>query len=386
MTNGKTRILFVSIELEGCGAQRVLATILQHIDKTRFESILALFVDTREYLIPDDVQVICLYKKGWWDYPKLIWKLSRLYAQLKPDLVVSFLTYTNIICILAKMFSNVKSYLILSEHGMPSFPLTKTKNPVTIFFLKWMPRWFYNHADKVICVSMDSANEVNKIFRMPIEKIKVIYNPVDTNNIIALCHENLEHPWFAQDIPIIISVGRLTDVKGYPYLLRAFKQIMTKYPSRLVILGKGEKETLLKELSLQLGIDKSVAFLGFQANPFKYMSRSTVFVLSSMSEAFPMVVLEAMTCGVPIISTASTGSSEIITDGVNGLLVPLADEVALVEAIGKLLTNDTLVSNLAQSGRERVRDFSVEKVIKQYEELFSTAGQKREEYKPIGLK
>jgi glycosyltransferase involved in cell wall biosynthesis len=270
------------------------------------------------------------------------------------------------------MFSNVKLSLILSEHSIPSYPLTQTKNPAKIFFLKWMPRWLYNRAEKVVCVSTSSADEVNKIFKVSIQKIAIIYNPIDIEHVLELSHENIEHPWFAQKIPIIISVGRLTDIKGYPYLLRAFKKIITESPSRLVIVGQGEKEESLKELTAQLNIESSVAFLGFQPNPFKYMSRAKVFVLPSLSEAFPMVVLEAMTCGTPVISTATPGSSEIITNGIDGLLVPLADERSLVEATTKLLKDDALATSLAQAGRKRVDDFSVGRVIKEYEELFKT--------------
>jgi len=329
-----------------------------------------LFQGTPQYQIPEDIQVICLHKKGWWNYPVLIWKVSRLYRRLKPDVVLSALTYTNVICVLSKIFAGTRLRLILSEHGMPSFPLSQTKNPVTILFLKWVPRWVYNRADKIVCVSKNSADEVNKIFKVPAAKIEVIYNPIDIENITALCKENIEHPWFAQNTPIIVSAGRLIDIKGYPCLIRSFKQILTSYPSKLVILGQGEKEESLKHLAFELGIDESVAFLGFQNNPFKYMARSNVFVLASLTEAFPMVVLEAMACGVPVVSTSSPGSGEIITNRINGLLVPVADEKALSEAIALLLTDKTLANNLAQSGKKRVNDFYFTQIIKKYEELF----------------
>jgi glycosyltransferase involved in cell wall biosynthesis len=213
---------------------------------------------------------------------------------------------------------------------------------------------------------------VNDIFRVPCPKIQIINNPIDIHSIIDLSHEKVEHSWFSQNTPIIISVGRLTDVKGYPYLLRSFKDIADQVSCRLVILGQGEKERSLKELAQQLGIDQSVAFLGFQNNPFKYMSRSKVFVLSSLSEAFPMVILEAMTCNVPIVSSATTGSKEIINEGANGLLVPIGDEKSLTQAILKLLSNDSLSNNLAHCGTQRVGDFSADHIIKQYEKLFET--------------
>ena len=366
----KTRILFVSTDLAGGGAERVITILLQHLDRSRFEVGLVLFKDKREYLLPGDIPVICLYKNGWYDYPKIVWKLSQVYRKWEPDLIVSFLTYTNVIATLAKILSFTKSKLLLSEHGIPSFYVSRKKDLITLLLQKWMPRWFYKYADKVVCVSQYLANDLHDFYKVPLSKIEVIYNPIDIQLITKLSEGNAELAWFTEEIPIIVSVGSLTYVKGYPHLLKAFKQVLTKYHVRLVILGQGDQEQSLKELTVKLGINKDVSFLGFQANPFKYLSHSTLFVLSSLSEALPMVILEAMCCGLPVISTAYPGSSEIITNGVNGILVPMADEKAMAEAIMQLLTNKVRASSMAKECKKRINDFSIEKVTQKYEELF----------------
>lgn len=366
----KTRILIVVTNLGGGGAERVIAVLLEHLDRTSFEPRIVIFEDIREYALPEGIPVICLHKNGWYDYPKLVWKVSREYRKWKPGVVLSVLRYSNIIAVLAKLISFHKTRILLSEHGIPSFYLKQNQGPLGKILYKWMPRGFYKYADKVICVSETSANDVNTIFKVPSEKIKVIYNPLDIRKILSLCNEKVDHPWFKENRPIIVSVGSLIEVKGYPYLLRAFSQAAKKLPMYLMILGKGDQESVLKDLARQLGIQEQVAFLGFQDNPFKYVARSSVFVLSSLTEAFPMVVLEAMTCGIPVVSSASPGPSEIIKNGINGLLVPKADENALAQAMLKLINDDNLARDMAQEARKLITGFSVEKVIKEYEGLF----------------
>jgi glycosyltransferase involved in cell wall biosynthesis len=373
MIKNRIKTLFISANLKQGGAERVLATILQHLDKTRFETTLILFQDIREYQIPEDTKVISLGQRGWWDYPLLIWKLSRLFNELKPDVVLGFLTYMNVLSSLAKKLSFANFRLILCEHAMPAYQIKQTKNPLATLFIKWMPYWFYRHASMIICVSRASAIEINKIFKVPFDQIRIIYNPIDVDYVLTLSNQKVEHPWFTQNIPIIISVGRLANVKGYPYLLRAFKQIITKYPARLVILGKGEEEGPLKKLALKLDIDQSVAFLGSQTNPFKYMARSKIFVLPSLSEALPMVLLEAMACGIPIVSTSTPGSSELITHGINGLLVPVGDEKSLAESITDILTHKTDANLLIQSGKKKIDNFLIDNMIKEYEKVFEQA-------------
>lgn len=366
----RKRVLFISTNLGGGGAERVAVSLLEHLDRKRFDPILVLFENTLDYTIPEDVPIFYLHKKGWYDFPRLVWELARVYRKWKPEVALSFLSYTNIIAVLAKILSRVKFKLLISEHGLPSLSPSRNTGLISLLFGKWIPRWLYPYADKVICVSQGVADDVRSLYRISLDKIGIIYNPIDIKTISVLSHENVDHPWFSEKQPIIISVGRLTAVKGYPYLLRAFAHIVTDFPCRLMILGKGEEEEALKALAMNLGIEDKVAFLGFQNNPFKYMARSSLFVLPSLSEGFSMVITEAMSCGIPIISTNCAGPLEIITPNVNGLLVPKADEKALTAAIIKLLTDRNLATSLAQAGRKRAEDFSIEKVIKEYEQLF----------------
>jgi glycosyltransferase involved in cell wall biosynthesis len=366
-TDMRQRVLFLSINLAGGGAERVLSSLLNHIDRSAFEPAVALFVKEISYPIPNDIQFFYLGKEHWYDYPKLVWRLARIYRSWRPDVVLSFLFYPNNIAILAKILSRNRARIILSEHGMPSFALSRSKAPVTQIFIKWLPRFLYKKADKVICVSQSLENEIQSIYRLPSEKTSVIYNPLNMDEILRLSAEDVQHPWFKEKIPVIINVGSLGPVKGHVFLLQAFKLVLAKHRCRLMILGGGLMENSLKQLAAQLGIQDDVAFLGFQDNPFKYLSRSTMFVLSSLSEVFPMVLLEAMCCGLPVISTAYTGADEIITSGTNGLLVPPADKEALASAIGALIENRDYAVKLAEAARGNLGKFEANKITRIYE-------------------
>ena len=142
---------------------------------------------------------------------------------------------------------------------------------------------------------------------------------------------------------------------------------------KLIILGEGkEKENLLK-LVEKLGLNDRVSFEGFQENPYKYLARSTVFVLSSLYEGFPNVLLEAMALGIPSVATrCPTGPDEIITEGVDGVLIPPADEKAIADAIKKLLLDEDLRKRLSEAGKRRIQDFAVEKIVKQYEDAIES--------------
>ena len=162
----------------------------------------------------------------------------------------------------------------------------------------------------------------------------------------------------------------MTHAKGYPCLIRAYHLISKKITSDLVILGIGEEEERLRVLTRELGIEERVEFLGFQENPYKFMKNASLFVLSSLWESFALVIVEAMACGVPVISTdCPSGPGEIITPGENGMLVSPADEKALAEAMLKLLEDESLRRKFSCEGKKRAEDFRIEKILPQYEIL-----------------
>jgi glycosyltransferase involved in cell wall biosynthesis len=168
--------------------------------------------------------------------------------------------------------------------------------------------------------------------------------------------------------PTIINVGRLIEQKDQQTLIRAFAKVRSHRPCRLVILGEGEKRATLTALAKALGVGMDVLMPGFVANPFSWIKKSAVFVLSSRFEGLANVLIEAMQCGVPVISAdCPSGPAEILEDGQWGKLFPPGDVDALASAIGEAL-DGKLVADV----RQRAADFSIDRAVSQYLALFSS--------------
>ncbi|MFN3739293.1 MAG: glycosyltransferase [Thermodesulfovibrionales bacterium] len=364
------KILFVIPSFGGGGAERVCLNLLKGLNRERFKPEVVVFYEENayEYDIPKDLRIRCLFKRKALDFFRLVYLLSKIIRKEKPQLIVSFLTYTNYLTIIARMIARTDVPIIVSEHTHLSRDLSFQRFK---FIKKKLVRYLYPKAECIITVSKGVKEDLHTNFGIPEDRCIVIYNPLDIDLIREKIHDEVDHPWFKEDVPIIIACGRLTLEKNYPLLLKGIKKVLKRINVRLIIIGEGEKRLSLESLTTSLGIEKNVAFLGFKQNPFKYIARANLFVLSSLYEAFGNVVLEAMACGVPVISTrCPSGPDEIITDGVNGLLVPVGDEDALAEAILRLLGDKELRQRLAKAGKKRAEDFRIEKIIAEYERVF----------------
>ena len=165
---------------------------------------------------------------------------------------------------------------------------------------------------------------------------------------------------------MVLAAGRLATEKDYPTLLRAFAEVARSRPARLVILGQGPERESLLELATWLGIEDRFDLPGFDVNPFRYMARASVFVLSSRYEGFPNVLAQAMACGTPVVSTdCRSGPSEMLEDGRWGRLVPVGDWRAMARAIEGTL-DDPMA---AEALRGRASVYSVEASVERYLEV-----------------
>ena len=375
------KVFFVIPSLGGGGAERVMLNILRHIDRNKFEPGLILFEKKGELLgdLPLDVNVMVLRnekKNPIWHLFYTAWvpfarSLAKLIKTERPQAVVSFMWYTNLIALTARSLSKSKCRIAVSErYGL----LISHEGWLIELLRRQVIRFFYPKANLIIVNAKEMGIQLRKMFNISVNKIAVIYNPVDLKKINQLCIKDAHHLWYQEQIPIITAIGRLTLQKGFTYLLRAVHILLSEgIRCRLVILGRGPERENLEKLSAELGISSHVEFLGFQQNPYKFLSRSTVFVLSSLYEGFPNVLLEAMALGIPSVATrCPTGPDEIITEGVDGILVPPADEKAIADAIKKLLLDEDLRKRLSEAGKRRIQDFAVEKIVKQYEDAIES--------------
>lgn len=370
------KLTIVIHSLRGGGAERVLVNLLRGLDRSDFSINLILYERVFDYPLPDKVEVASLDIEASRNLFKLIKgfvlkiiRLALLFRRNRPDIIFSLLSSTNVAVIIAKLLSGTKNKVIVSEHTYPSVNLSnETYGGITRLFIKSC----YPKADKIIAVSASIKQDLVSNFHFPETKIEVVYNPVDIGEIEKLSEEAVEHPWFQGEIPVIVSVGRLTRQKGYPHLLRAFSIVRKDLHCRLSIIGEGEDHTKLLNLAKDLGIEGEVEFLGFQRNPFKYMARSSLFVLSSLYEGFPNVLLEAMALGLPVISTdCPSGPGEIIEDQKNGILVPVKEERALAGAIITVMADKGMREILGRGARLRAGDFALEKIVNDYKRVFN---------------
>ena len=246
-------------------------------------------------------------------------------------------------------------------------------------------RRLWESATHFTAVSHGVADDVVAEIGIPLEKITTIYNPVFTPDLPAKMKEPPDHPWFLDNgSPIILAAGRLTEQKDYPTLLRAFSRLSSQRPCRLIILGTETSrsklgrlvqtfkledrvsQSKLEALVQTLKLEDRVSFPGWTENPFALMSRASLFVLSSRYEGLPGVLVQALACGCPCVSTdCPAGPAEILQNGKLGPLVPVGNEVSLAEAMKRTLDQPPDRRMLQQ----RAAFFSVERAVNAYEQL-----------------
>lgn len=174
-----------------------------------------------------------------------------------------------------------------------------------------------------------------------------------------------------QKVSTIGSVGRLTEQKGYSCLLAAMPGVLEHHPEiRLVLLGDGELRSDLKAQVWQLGVNNNILFAGLVDNVQERLHGFDLFVSSSLWEGLPTVIMEAMAVGLPVIATDIPGTREMISDGINGRLVPPGDPIALANAINTMIENPQMRQNLSEAGKETVKQYSIEEIAKRYLELY----------------
>ena len=202
---------------------------------------------------------------------------------------------------------------------------------------------------------------------VPADRVHTIYNPVVSANPVRDADRPAGHPWLDEPGPqVVLAAGRLNKQKDFPTLLAAFAKLLVHRPARLIVLGKGRLRPMLTAQARELRIAEHVDFPGFVENPCTFMAKASLFVLSSRHEGLGTVLIEAMACGCPVVSTdCRFGPDEILEDGRWGELVPVGDPVSLAKAMKRTLDMPPGRDAL----RKRAAFFSMERAVGRYEEL-----------------
>jgi len=358
---GKQKIALFLPSLRGGGAERMMTNLARGLSEQGLKVDLVLAKAEGPYLsqVPPEVRVVDLHSDR---VLRSLPELVRYIRRERPEAILSALDHANVVTIWARKLSRVRCRVVVSVCSTLSRAIAHDAD-LRGRLIPNLIGIFYPWADEVVTVSSGVADDLAKTTGLQRERIQVIYNPVVTPDLIEKAKESLENPWFAPgEPPVILSVGRLTKAKDHPTLIRAFARVRREHSARLMILGEGEDRPKLEALIRELDLEEDVSLPGFVDNPYAYMARASVFVLSSAWEGLPSVLIEAMAVGTPVVSTdCPSGPAEILEGGQWGRLVPVGDVEEMAAAIIATL-NDPNHPDVSK----RAQHFGVEKSVQAY--------------------
>lgn len=372
MSNKKIQLLCVGRDLRGGGAERIQLYLLAHMNRELFEIQLYYMIDegVLHPLIPADIIPDFGVQAGRGLKLNAIQLLRKLVKSAKhSDMIFA-------------MQEGAPIYLAVLAGRLTGRPVigwvhTPWMNALSRLdaWHRWLSPLFFSELDRVITVSTDAMTQLMETSARLKGKVVILPNPIPLQLLYSQSKASL--PYWAEPIffkPVIISIGRLTSIKGYDILIQAFaRSIAQGIDANLLILGEGEERNTLEMLAVKSGIQDRVFLPGFQENPYSFLIHSEIFVLSSRIEGLPTVILEALASGVPVIaSNCASGVREMLNGGQYGILFPPGDIETLSNAIISLERSPERRLELRQSGLKRVLSYDAEHVTHKFEELFTS--------------
>lgn len=355
------RLAFFMTALNGGGAERVMLTLADEFAK-RGACVDLVVTRARGELcnsVPPRVRLVDLGVKR---IASSVFPLVRYIRKNRPVSIVSAMSAANVIAVAARLLAGVGLQLVLVEHTT----LSASKGARKTLRSRMLPFFMsvtYRNADALVAVSDGVARDLALSIGISRERIRVIYNPVIGSAFFEKIAGETEHPWFDDpSLQVVLGLGRLTKAKDFELLIRAFDLLRSERSSaRLVIFGEGEERAALEKLVVTLGLSDYVDLPGFVANPYPYLRRSSVFALSSRWEGLPTVLIEALACGCPIVSTdCPSGPREILNGGNTFPLVGVGD------VLGLFLALESQIDRRGSSTPFVDERFSVDCAVSQY--------------------
>ncbi len=361
MSNASLKVAFFLPGLHGGGAERVALNLLQGMVDQGYQPDLLvgqLEGDMAEQ-VPTGVNTINLQK------PRVIAcvpALARYLREERPDALVAHIFHSNLAAILAGKMAKGSTRIIGVEHNAMGKALSQSFKTRVV---KQVMKLLYPGADIIVGVSDGVCRDICESLGVAEEKVLTIYNPVVNDALLLKAEEIPDHPWIDSDQPLFLGLGRLAPEKDFPNLLQAFAEFRKSREGKLLILGEGALRAQLEDQIEELGIGDDVEMPGFCQNPYGYLSKATALVLSSEWEGLPTVLIEALACGCPVVSTdCPMGPDEILEGGKYGPLVPMKDPVALAKAMIEITDNPPNRDLLRERGAWYSYKRSVDRYLK----------------------
>ncbi len=341
-------LLLVSGSLNRGGAERFTSTLVQHLDRARVGPRLCLMRDDIGYPLGEDVALDVLDYRGIRHLPRTVLRLRRLIDRVRPDVLLSNLHATNVVCGLA----------LRGSMHQPAWVARVGSNPAKADGVlgSFLARRLYPRADRVAVNARALVAAVERHYPGTEGRISVLPNPTDFDAIDRRAEEPPARVR-PEAGPLIIAVGRVRPEKRYDLMIDAVERVRKRHPATLWICGDGPRLQAIRMLVRRRGLEGSVRLLDYCSNPYALLRQADLFLLTSDFEGLPNALIEAQGLGLPAVSTrCEFGPEEIIEDGRTGLLAPVGDAEALAEAISEILADTELRRRMSAAARSLARE------------------------------
>lgn len=369
MATAPVRLLVFAHALQGRGTERALVRLLAEFDRDVIVPILVVASARGEFLasVPADVEFHDLQITG--RTSSAIPALEKLIRRVRPDCTMGVhISAGRVLCALKILHPK------LPVICMEADPFTRIEGDKgNLGLRRRVSRITYRLATRIAAASDVVAQDLIANLGVSSRKISIIPLPSVDDSVLEMAQASLEDPPFhsGQQEPIIVTIGNMFPHKDQATLLKAFAMIVKEVPSHLVLIGEGPARPELEALAKSLGVSDRVWFVGFQKNPFRYLSRSLVFVSPSAAEGFDISQIEAMACGLPVVVTDAP-RFRAVEDERTGLLVPPGNPTTMAGTVLRVLRSKKLASKLGRNAMEAAQEYTSQKIARRYEELIAS--------------
>ena len=370
-------ILIVNVSLNRGGVEKQILHLVKYYRKSEVMKKIDIILLSEEgawvlearkfvtvYSLSKKIPSNCFLKLIW---PiSLIFKLKKFLSQKDYDIILTFLWLPTLITICSKPKKVPVVWSVQSD--LEESMKIHLDRKIREFLIK---KFIVNNVDYFLPVSSGIKRKLVNWLNVPFEKVKLIPNSVDLEEIVIKAKTRDERIPPKKKRFRILAVGRFHIAKGMDIFLRSISLLPPdlKEQIEVYIIGDGPERLNLERLRAGVGLTETVNFLGFRDNPYVWMASADIFVSPSRWETFGIVIVEAMALGLPVIATATDGAKDLIIPNQTGLLVPVNDERGLAEAMEYLLTNKELRHYFTQFAKKRAKDFAIQRILKKYEKV-----------------